>query len=376
MAQHINDTLLQLREGLNAVHDAVERVALTPAEKPVFNNNEISGDKIHGGRITSFSSVGIVDEATKQIVAVRDDGVHADHLYVRTLRNAQGVQVLGGLRVQGDITANSLHVDEITADVRHERNTPLEFTPDDNGIYGKGLVWTGAGPTKQFVYRANPDRIWTTESIDLNRGSAYKIDNIDLLTVDTLGSSIRRSSLTQVGTLNNLQVSGNLSIDGYVFYDADSERLGFGTDSPNGSISVTSLETEFVIDVEGESSKIGNWTTDDLQIVTDNTTRITVKANGKVDFGRSGRSDARVSVFGKLGVGVNNVGDGVTIASAGAIEVAGTKIMTGTAVPTTGTFRQGDVMYNTNAVATGYVGWVCVREGTPGEWKPFGQIAA
>ena len=376
MAQHINDTLLQLREGLNAVHDAVERVALTPAEKPVFNNNEISGDKIHGGRITQFNSVGITDQATSQIVEVRDDGVHTDHLYVRTIRNAQGVQVLGGLRVQGDITANSLHVNEITADVRNERNTPLEFTPDDNGIYGKGLVWTGAGPTKQFVYRANPDRIWSTESIDLNRGSAYKIDNIDLLTVDTLGSSIRRSSLTQVGTLNNLQVSGNLSIDGYVFYDADSERLGFGTDSPNGSISVTSLETEFVIDVEGESSKIGNWTTDDLQIVTDNTTRITVKANGKVDFGRSGRSDARVSVFGKLGVGVNNVGDGVTIASAGAIEVAGTKIMTGTAVPTTGTFRQGDVMYNTNAVATGYVGWVCVREGTPGEWKPFGQIAA
>jgi len=376
MAQHINDTLLQLREGLDAVHHAVERVALTPAEKPVFNNNEISGDKIHGGRITQFNSVGITDQATSQIVEVRDDGVHTDHLYVRTIRNAQGVQVLGGLRVQGDITANSLHVNEITADVRNERNTPLEFTPDDNGIYGKGLVWTGAGPTKQFVYRANPDRIWTTESIDLNRGSAYKIDNIDLLTVDTLGSSIRRSSLTQVGTLNNLQVSGNLTVDGYMFYDADSERLGFGTDSPNGSISVTSLETEFVIDVEGESSKIGNWTTDDLQIVTDNTTRITVKANGKVDFGRSGRSDARVSVFGKLGVGVNNVGDGVTIASAGAIEVAGTKIMTGTAVPTTGTFRQGDVMYNTNAVATGYVGWVCVREGTPGEWKPFGQIAS
>ena len=374
--EHVNDTLAKLKESLDGVHSAVEKIALKPAEKPEFLNNEISGDKIHGGRITKFSSVGIVDEATKQVIAIKDEGIHTDHLYVRTIRNKDGVQVLGGLKVQGDITARSLHVDEITADVRNERSSPLEFTPDENGIYGKGLIWKDAGPSKQFVYRANPDRIWSTESIDLNRGNAYKIDNIDLLTIDTLGSSVRKSSLTQVGTLNNLRTSGNLNIDDFIIYDADSQRLGIGTDAPNGNISITSYETEFVIDVESAATKIGNWTTDDLNIVTDNTTRITVKANGKVDFGKSGRNDAKVSVYGKLGVGVNNVSEGVSVSSAGPIEIAGTKIMTGTAVPTNGTFRQGDIMYNTNAVATGYVGWVCVRDGTPGQWKPFGAISA
>ena len=374
--EHVNDTLAKLKESLDGVHSAVEKIALKPAEKPEFLNNEISGDKIHGGRITKFSSVGIVDEATKQVIAIKDEGIHTDHLYVRTIRNKDGVQVLGGLKVQGDITARSLHVDEITADVRNERSSPLEFTPDENGIYGKGLIWKDAGPSKQFVYRANPDRIWSTESIDLNIGNAYKIDNIDILTIDTLGSSIRKSSLTQVGTLNNLRTSGNLNIDDFIIYDADSQRLGIGTDAPNGNISITSYETEFVIDVESAATKIGNWTTDDLNIVTDNTTRITVKANGKVDFGKSGRNDAKVSVYGKLGVGVNNVSEGVSVSSAGPIEIAGTKIMTGTAVPTNGTFRQGDIVYNTNAVATGYVGWVCVRDGTPGQWKPFGAISA
>jgi len=375
MAEHINDTLANLKTGLDTINDAIQKIARKPAEKPEFLNNEISGDKIHGGRITKFSSVGIIDEATKQVVAIKDDGIHTDHLYVRTIRNAQGVQVLGGLRVQGDITANSLHVNEITADVRNERSAPLEFTPDENGIYGKGLVWKGDGPTKQFIYRANPDRIWTTESIDLNRGAAYKIDNIDLLTVDTLGSSIRKSNLTQVGTLNNLHTNGNLSIDEFIIYDSDSQRLGIGTDAPNANLSIVSYESEFIVDVESESTKIGNWTTDDLQIITDNTTRVTIKANGKVDFGRSGRNDARVSVFGKLGVGVNNIADDVSLSISNVIEIAGTKIMTGTAIPDNGTFRQGDIMYNTNAVATGYVGWVCVRDGTPGEWKPFGQIA-
>ena len=376
MAEHINDTLANLKAGLDTINDAIQKIALTPAEKPEFLNNEISGDKIHGGRITKFSSVGIKDDASKQVLLVNDDAVHTDHLYVRTIRNAQGVQVLGGLKVQGDITAKSLHVDEITADVRHERSTPLEFTPDENGIYGKGLVWKGDGPTKQFVYRANPDRIWTTESIDLNRGAAYKIDNIDLLTVDSLGSSIRKSSLTQVGTLNNLRTSGNLSIDEFIIYDADSQRLGIGTDAPNANLSIASYESEFIIDVDSEATKLGNWTTDDLHIVTDNTSRIIVKANGKIEFGRSGRSDARVSVFGKLGVGVNNIADDVSFSVSNAIEIAGTKIMTGTAIPDNGTFRQGDVMYNTNAAATGYVGWVCVRDGTPGEWKPFGLISS
>jgi hypothetical protein len=375
--EHVNDTLAKLKDSLNEVHNAIEKIALKPAEKPEFLNNEISGDKIHGGRITQFSSVGIKDDATKQVVAVKDDGLYTEHVYLRTLRNKDGVQVLGGLDVQGSITAKSLHVDEITADVRNERSSSLEFVPEGTaGFYGKGLVWKGDGPTRQFVYRANPDRIWTSESIDLDRGSAYKIDNIDLLTVDSLGSSIRNSSLTTVGTLNNLRTAGNLSIDEFIIYDADSQRLGIGTDAPNGNISIASYETEFVIDVESEFTKVGNWTTDDLHIITDNTTRITVKANGKVDFGRSGRNDARVSVFGKLGVGVNNVSDGVSIASANAIEIAGTKIMTGTSVPDNGTFRQGDIMYNTNAVPTGYVGWVCVRDGTPGEWKPFGKISS
>ena len=50
--------------------------------------------------------------------------------------------------------------------------------------------------------------------------------------------------------------------------------------------------------------------------------------------------------------------------------------MTGTNVPSAGTFQQGDIIYNTKTVPTGYVGWVCVRAGSPGEWKTFGQISA
>ena len=374
MIENVNDTVNKIRIGLAQVADALDTIATTPAPTPEFLNNEISGDKVHGGVISSFESIGIKDSATQRVMHLNNNGVSINNLVTAHISSSPTID--GDLTVQGLITAQRLHVDELTADVRNERSTPLEFVADDNGIYGKGLQWRGQGPTKQFIYRANPDRLYSTESIDIQADAGYLIDNIVVLSGNELGSSIRTSSLSTVGTLQNLRTNGNLTIDDFIIYDSDSQRLGFGTETPNGSISVTSLESEFVIDVEGESTKIGNWTTDDLTIVTDNTTRITVRANGKIEFGRNGRSDAQVSVYGKLGVGVNNVSDDVSIATASAIQIAGKKIMSGNNIPTSGTFRQGDIVYNDNAVATGYVGWVCVREGTPGEWKAFGQISA
>lgn len=46
------------------------------------------------------------------------------------------------------------------------------------------------------------------------------------------------------------------------------------------------------------------------------------------------------------------------------------------AAPTTGTWLQGDIIYNTSPAASGFIGWVCVTGGTPGTWKTFGAISA
>ena len=44
--------------------------------------------------------------------------------------------------------------------------------------------------------------------------------------------------------------------------------------------------------------------------------------------------------------------------------------------PGSGTWEQGDVVFNSGAAASGTVGWVCTTAGTPGTWKAFGSIAA
>jgi hypothetical protein len=43
-------------------------------------------------------------------------------------------------------------------------------------------------------------------------------------------------------------------------------------------------------------------------------------------------------------------------------------------LPTSGNYNKGDIIYNTNPVSGGYVGWICTVSGTPGIWKGFGLI--
>lgn len=270
----------------------------------------------------------------------------------------------------GNIINRALTVD----DMRMEALSSVEFVADDSGIYGKGLRWKGQGPTKQFIYRANPDRIWTDESIDLGAESSYMIGNTVVIRANELGSSVSKSSLTSVGTLQNLRTSGNLAIDDYIFYNSDHESLGFGTDSPNGKLSIATLDSEFIIDTAPRTVKLGTWTTDDLKIITDDTTRLIVRSNGNIDLGDPEGIDTKVTVHGKLGIGVNNIDSDVTLSTSGPVKFENKKFMNGIEIPTSGTFRQGDIVWNENTISSGYIGWVCTRAGTPGEWRPFGQI--
>jgi hypothetical protein len=259
-------------------------------------------------------------------------------------------------------------------DMRMQSLSSVEFVADDNGVYGKGLQWKGQGPTKQLIYRANPDRIWTSESIDLGAEASYMIGNTTVLRQTELGSSVRNSSLVKVGTLQNLHTSGNLSIDEYIFYNTDSESFGIGTEAPNGKFSVATLDAEFIVDTRPGAVTLGAWTSDDLRLITDDTTRVIVRSNGNIDLGDPDGSNIKVSIHGKLGIGVNNIDADVSLSTSGPVKFENKKFMNGTQIPTSGTFRQGDIVWNENTVSSSYIGWVCVRAGTPGEWRPFGQI--
>lgn len=258
-------------------------------------------------------------------------------------------------------------------DVRLSRTKSLEFMPNDEGAaIGLGLFWKEKTGTKQLVLRT--DRIFSSENVDVQHGKHYAIGNVPVLREGELGPTVNTSYLTKVGTLKELNTQGNLSIDGFIFYNSSDNRLGIGTEEANASVSVASLDSEFIIDVEGPNTRIGNWTTDDLEIVTDNTPRITIASTGKVTLGTN--NESQIVVNGHLGVGINNPPSDASITTAQGIRIQGVKIETGNSAPDAGSYRKGDIVYNTDPKPTGYVGWVCTRDGTPGVWKPFGQISS
>jgi len=356
-----------IRNGLKALSDAIDALQSNPVPKPEILDRELSGNKINGGMITNFKSVGINDEAKQTALTVHNDGITVEAINVKNINN--GFSVHGDLKVAGEISAQKLHVDEISADVRNERTTPLEFKAEANKLGGKGLIWTGADYTKQFVFKHSPDRIWSSEDLDIDRDKCYRIDSLPVLNLTSLGDSVTTSNLQSVGTLEKLSVDGHVNIDNFIHYDANSQRLGVGTAEPNGMVSIKSYDHEFTIDeTEDKQFKFGTYTTTGVKIVTDDTTRISINASGDIELKN------KVTVKGKLGVNVNNFSDDVDITTSGPIRVQGKKFETGTNPPDSGSFIQGDIIWNTNPIPTGYVGWICVRSGNPGEWKPFGQI--
>ena len=358
----------RIRQGLGDLGDAIYQLSRAEAPAIEINDRSLSGNKIHGGKISAFSSTGIRDDSERLVVVIDNDGIVTDRIDVETI--AGGATVEGDLTINGALTATSLHVDELTADVRQERSSSLEFV--DGDPYNKGLVWRTETDAKQLVLKPGPDRLWSSQPLDVHREAYYAIDNVSVLSMEELGPTVTGSSLTRVGTLQNLAIEGNMNIDQYVFWNGDYMRFGIGTETPNGTFGIVQDDAEFIVDVEGRTATFGTFTTADLNIITDNTTRISVSSTGKVIIGSDAASKATVK--GKLGVNVEN--PTADIETAGPVSFEGKLFEVGSDAPTNGSYRKGDIVWNSNPRPTGYVGWICTREGTPGVWKTFGPISS
>jgi hypothetical protein len=260
---------------------------------------------------------------------------------------------------------------------KHIQEKPIEFFGTaDNGIYGKGLQWTGVGQTKYLVLNNDPDRLWSNVSIDLKAEQAYLIDNTPVLSANELGRTVTKSNLRQVGTLNNLVVSGNLNVSQFLIFDSGLNRLGIGTETPNATLSVASNTVEFIVQPGVSSTDIGTHTNSGLNIKTDGTDRISITANGNITLGLKGNTETKINMYGKVGIGVTSVESDVSLSTSGAVKFQNKKFEVGNGVPAAGAYTVGDIIWNSAPSANQPIGWVCVGTGNPGQWKSFGTISA
>ena len=265
-------------------------------------------------------------------------------------------------------------------DILSEKNqdtniVELSYLKFNGDIEGKGLIWAGRGHTKQLVYQPSPDRFFSSETIDLAKDRAVTINGVKIIDDKELGTSITKSSLREVGRLRGLIVDGSLSVNQFLYYNATSDRLGLGTEEPNAALSICDQGVEIVIGSrEYNKAGIGVYNSSDLELITDNTTRITISAGGNIELGNRNNGPIQVLVHGTMGINVGTPDPRTNLHIGGAIKFNDTLHLKGTRPPEGGSFKQGDIVWNSEPQQRHYVGWICIQSGNPGIWAQFGEI--
>jgi len=235
-----------------------------------------------------------------------------------------------------------LEVDELVTSKSQEGNVlPITFKANkDKNIYGTGFLWQQDNQNRYFVYEKNPDRIWSSETIDLDNEKWFSIGGHVVLTRSILGRSVTESSLTKVGTLNGLQVTGMASFE----------------------------------NVTAESINISQINADNFAILTNNEIEFKISSDGNIQIGHKDNSLRNINMYGQVSVNVTNPDPDIDLAINNSMSLNNKKFMVGNNTPTSGNLKQGDIVWHSTPVNEGIIGWVCVREGNPGSWAPFGRI--
>ena len=198
----------------------------------------------------------------------------------------------------------------------------------------------------------------------LNVQEAMMINHHEVLWKDRLGKSVTKSNLTEVGVLKDLQVRNT-------FYVADG-RVGVNTTAPSADFSVNSGGYEILTTMQEANAFVGTHTHVAFAIGTDATPRLTCRANGDVVVGTETGKSVKLNVYGQLGVGVKYPQESLDVD--GNIKFAERTFAAGEKEPSDGRWNTGSIVWNEKPSINHPVGWVCIKGGKPGSWRPFGLI--
>tara|TARA_R110000851_G_scaffold21258_2_gene63858 strand:+ start:205 stop:1449 length:1245 start_codon:yes stop_codon:yes gene_type:complete len=306
-----------------AVVDATSIIVKDQLEELVFpdasikpdaldmTNYKFSGDNIHGGVITEFSSTGIDDRSTNIAVTILDD--------VTVVENNL---LTKDLTVQGNVTING------TLDKDCEFYQELIDTTSTNTV--NKLDKTLFDGFSKTVFNTIKDK-----GLDLNK---ITVDGRDVIVGNALGSNITNSNLQELGMLKELQVSGEAFISESLY--TVKGRVGVNTFEPSSALAVWDQEIEITTGKkEADVGRIGTPRQQSLVLSANNKNNITLNTDGSATV-----EDLRLGQTMRFTEGDR------------APNYASTK---------------GHVVWNNNPSLGGPLGWICLGNAN---WANFGII--
>jgi hypothetical protein len=192
--------------------------------------------------------------------------------------------------------------------------------------------------TTLYYYQARTDNLDVKNSI--------RIDRNEVLWRDRLGNSVTKSKLQEVGVLNELNVADTLQVF--------KNKVGVGLLEPVGPFGVAKNGIEIATDVKGDTGFVGTVDSTPFSI------------------GVSNEPTLFVSHDNRIGIKVKRPKADLDVA--GYIRYQGQTQQYLEHSPDSGTWSQGDIVWNTAPQRGSVLGWVCVKPGAPGTWRPFVSI--
>ena len=165
--------------------------------------------------LTSVSATGVVTASSFKTGA-EGSAIHVNSATITdfpssitidpaAIGNATGtVHILGDLQVEGTTTT----IDSTTVNIADKNIQIATGAANDAAADGGGITVDSGDGDKTFQFEATGDNFGSSENMNLADGKVYKVNNTEILSATTLGSSVVNSSLTSVGTLSSLNVAG------------------------------------------------------------------------------------------------------------------------------------------------------------------------
>jgi len=187
--------------------------------------------------------------------------------------NTGKVIIAGDLQVDGTTTT----VNSTTVNIVDKNIQVATGSANDAAANGGGITIASGDGNKTFQFEATGDNLASSEHLNIASGKSYKINNTSVLNATTLGSGVVNSSLTNVGTLTSLDVSGlagigSLTVAGVSTFSnninlPDSVSAVFGT---NGNASITHTNNFTITETTDNLNIINQADNKDVNIKSDN----------------------------------------------------------------------------------------------------------
>ena len=187
------------------------------------------------GKVDAGTFTGNATQGSAQITNISDMTGVAPGVVIVLASGGGGLSLVGGTTVASVDNATTITLSNTfsgtgsAAGINFTAGGASDTTADTGGIIVKGAT------DKTFQY-ANSTTQWaSSENLNLASNKEYRIAGNSVLSASTLGSGVTASSLTSVGTLTSLTVSGVLEVQNHAKLAAVTEKLSVISASSSGA---------------------------------------------------------------------------------------------------------------------------------------------